>query len=311
VLPVTNFTEQLLEDLLNQARRRDDEHQEQINRVLDNTSLVTKTPWLRYNKWESRFADQDMKELHALTDLPKAIDEDETILAKTVNKILRACWDGVHDCKNRQWDLLPFWLASVARDKENTKPFRLYIDPGTFTRYIGYWQSYILLCYRMYTANDSRLQFTLSQEELLKSVQLLIGSYAEDMEDELYGLLFQLSVTLICHSDYAKESSSLIYYTGIRGYNVDYRQWRPPQDYTTILAGIQFCMRIIMLEHALPTPTRHEFNENSIVTPVDQFCQIHNKWLIDGASITLDCKADCRYSIWTNSSYFELWNGGK
>ena len=50
VLPVTNFTEQLLEGLLNQARRRDEQHQEQINRVLDNTSLVTKTPWLRYNK---------------------------------------------------------------------------------------------------------------------------------------------------------------------------------------------------------------------------------------------------------------------
>ena len=42
-LPVTNFTEQLLKDLLIQSKRRDDEHQQQINRVLDNTSLITKT----------------------------------------------------------------------------------------------------------------------------------------------------------------------------------------------------------------------------------------------------------------------------
>jgi len=209
VLPVTNFTEQLLEDLLNQARRRDDEHQEQINRVLDNTSLVIKTPWLRYNKWESRFADQDMKELHALTDLPKAIDEDETILANTVDKVLRACWDGFHDCQSREWNLLPFWLASVARDKENTKPFRQHIDPDTFTRYIGYWQSYILLCYRMHLTNDSRLQFTSAQAELLESMQLLIQNYTEDMAEELYELLFQLSVVLICHSDYAKQSYPL------------------------------------------------------------------------------------------------------
>lgn len=123
-LPINNFTAELLEGLLNQAKRQDDEHQFQINRVLDTTSLVTKTPWLRYNKWETRFADQDMNELHSLTDLPKSTDEDETILARTVNEILRACWDGFHDCRNRQWDLLPFWLASVARDKEDTKPFR-------------------------------------------------------------------------------------------------------------------------------------------------------------------------------------------
>jgi hypothetical protein len=287
-LSVTNFTEQLLQDLLNQARRRDDAHQEQINRVLDNTSLVTKTPWLRYNKWETRFADQDMKKLHALTDLPKAIDENETILVNTVDKVLRACWDGFHDCQSREWSLLPFWLASVARDKENTKPFRQHIHPDTFTRYIGYWQSYILLCYRMYLTNDSRLQFTLTQEELLESIHLLIQNYREDLANELYELLFKLSVACICHSDYAKQSSSLIYYTGIRGYNVDYKQWRPPQDYTNILAGIQFCIRILMLEHALPVATRDEFTENSILTPVDVFCQIHNKWLIDGASISLN-----------------------
>ena len=86
-----------------------------------------------------------MKELHALTDLPQAADVEETLIANTVKDILHSCWDGFHDCLNRQWDLLPFWLASVAGDKEDTKPFRSYIVPYTLTRYIGYWQSYILL----------------------------------------------------------------------------------------------------------------------------------------------------------------------
>ena len=98
--------------------------------------------------------------------------------------------------------------------------------------------------------------------------------YEEDDNDDLYELLFKLSVSLICHSDYAKEMSSLIYYVGIRGYNVDYKQWRQPQDYTTILAGIQFCMRIIMLEHALPTGSRNEFTEHSTLSPVMKFREI-------------------------------------
>ena len=110
MLSVTNFMEQLLEDLLTQAKRCDDEHQQQINKVSDNTSLVTKTSWLRYNKWEARVADQDMNELHALTDLPKAETDNagEVILTKTVDEILRACWNGFHDCRDREWDLLPF-----------------------------------------------------------------------------------------------------------------------------------------------------------------------------------------------------------
>ena len=114
-----------------------------------------------------------------------------------------------------------------------------------------------------------------------------MNDYTEDQADILHQLLFNLFVALIMHLDYAKASSSLTYYTGIRGYNVDYKQWRQPQDYTTILAGLQFCIRIIMLEHAVPTASRDMFTEHSIMTPIDKFYQIRNKWLIDRGGISV------------------------
>ena len=77
--------------------------------------------------------------------------------------------------------------------------------------------------------------------------------YIKDQALQLKQVLFNLSVSLICHSDYAKELSSFIYYTEIHEYNIDYKQRRKPQDYTTILADIQFCIQIIMLKYALPT----------------------------------------------------------
>ena len=282
-----NFTDQLLQSMLDEVKHRDDEHQQTINKVLDNTYLVTKTPWLRFNKWEHRFANEDMKELHALTDLPNATETTETIIVNMVDTIGHECWDGYHDCLNRNWDLLPFWLGSVARDKESTKPFRSYIAPYTLTRYIEYWQGYILMCYRMYDQHDSRVEFTVAQKALLADLQILLNDYTEDQADVLRQILFDLSVALIMHSDYAKASSSLTYYTGIRGYNVDYKQWRQPQDYTTILAGLQFCIRIIMLEYAVPTASRNTFTEHSVITPIDKFCQIRNKWLIDGGGISV------------------------
>ena len=257
-----------MEDLLGAARQQDEDYQRAINSVQDNTSLVTKTPWLRYNRWDKKFAGQDMNELHKLTDLPLPMEVEENVISDVVERILGMCWEGYHDCLAREWDLIPFWLRSVVLDKEDTKPFRSYITPYTLSRYIGYWQSYILFCYRMYELQDQRLEFTRAQYQILIEVRTIMNEYTEDQAWELEQALFNLSVSLICHSDYAKAPSSLIYYTGVRGYNVDYKQWRKPQDYTTILAGIQFCMRIIMLEHSLPTESRNEFTEHSAVTPV-------------------------------------------
>jgi hypothetical protein len=307
MMQAANFSEQLLLDLVDGAERRDQEYQRAINEVQDVKSLVTKTPWLRYVKWEEIFLGRDMKELHTLTDLPKAEDDDGIIIINGVNKLLRECWDGYHDCLERGWQLLPFWLASVQRDKEDTKPFRSYIAPYTFTRYIGYWQSYIMFCIRMYEQTEETVQFTLEQRELLDSIQLLLSRWENGDKEELYDLVSRLSVALICHSDYARERSSLIYYSGVRGYNTEYKQWRQPQDYTTILAGLQFCIRIIMLERALPRTERDTFDEHSVMNPVEQFCLVRNKWLIDGESTCIIYGANYRYSIWIYTQDVELW----
>src|SRR5947207_11219112 len=149
MLATASFTDQLLKDLIGVAKERDVKYQQEINTVQDNTSLVTKTPWLRYNRWDKKFAEQDMNALHKLTDLPLATEIAETIISNAIARILGACWKGYHDCLAREWNLLPFWLRSVILEKENTKQFHSYIAPYTLTRYIRYWQSYILLCYRM------------------------------------------------------------------------------------------------------------------------------------------------------------------
>ena len=84
----------MLEDLLGAAKDRDLEHQTEINTVQDNTSLVTKTPWLRYNRWDKKFTGQDMNELHELTDPPLATAVEEKLISDTVGKILERCWEG-------------------------------------------------------------------------------------------------------------------------------------------------------------------------------------------------------------------------
>jgi len=76
----------------------------------------------------------------------------------------------------------------------------------------------------MHELKDPWLQFTRMQKQLLLQVQTIMHEYTKDQAEDLKSVLFKLSVVLIYHLNYAKESLSLIYYTGIQGYNVEYKQ---------------------------------------------------------------------------------------
>jgi hypothetical protein len=95
-------------DLIDGVERWDREYQRAINEVQDVKSLMTKTSWLWYVKWEEIFLGRDIKELYSLMDLPKAEDNDGNIIINIMNKVLRDYWDGYHDCLERGWQLLPF-----------------------------------------------------------------------------------------------------------------------------------------------------------------------------------------------------------
>jgi hypothetical protein len=290
-------------EYINEAEERDQEHRHKNNEVQDNTSLVTLTPWLRRTRWHERYNGKDMKLLYELTSSPKCDDPSEMVLWDSVDRMVRKCWSGFHDCSTRGWELIPFWLVSAVRGKEDTKPFRTYIAPYTLCRYIGYWQRYILFCLR----SIDELAFTTRQMQLMKEIQELIEHNSYNSENELDDVLLELSASLICHSDYSHVQSSLIYFSGVMGYNVDYKQWRGPHDYTTILAGLQFCIRIIMLEHTLPTGERERFNEVSSMNPVEEFCKMRERWLVDGEGTTSSALINDRDTVWIHSSVAQLW----
>ena len=286
------------------AEESDRAHRWTLNQVKDDTSLVTKTPWLRHTQWEERFKGRDMKVLHDLTKIPDVRDDDARFVWDCIGAVLDNCWEGCLDIFNRGWLMLPFWLASAVRDKEDTHPFRQYIAPYTLKRYFGYWQSYILFCIRASELEEQVVEFTRKQRECLDRV---IGIMVSQDLTGLQGSLLELSVELICHSDYLLQRSSLVYFTGVMGYNPDWMQWRPAHDYTTILAGLQFVIRIVLLEHALPTDARREFTEESPRNPVEVFCSMRNKWLIDGEGTEIGYNSNCRNSIWLYPSFAQLW----
>jgi hypothetical protein len=84
---------------------------------------------------------------------------------------------------------------------------------------------------------------------------------------------------MIEHTDYCTIRSALIHFTGILGYNEDNKTWRQPHQYTPILAAFQFCVRVIMFEHAIPMHQRDSLGDSN---PEVQFTRVRNKWLVEG-----------------------------
>jgi hypothetical protein len=243
--------------------------------------LVTKTPWLRRTRWEEMFAGKDMHLLNQLSHSPDPRDGDLHQIWSSVDRVLRVCFRGVLDCHARGWELVLFWLASVNRNKEDTKPFRTHMELRTMARYIGYWQQYIMFCIRAITTDNS-VPFTPRQSQCIQDLMATLELDGIVENHILDQKVLKLSVLLIQHSDYAMQRSSLVYFCGVLGFNVEWKQWRQPQDYTTILAGIQWCIRVFMLEEGLPTERRDDYTEESIVNPVEAFCAVRDKWLVDG-----------------------------
>src|SRR5216117_716035 len=292
---------------ISEADERDKTHQKTLNEVRESQSLVTKTPWLRRTHWEETFVGKDMATLVKLTNAPGIHDHQERSVWQATAGLIERCFKGILDCQERGWTLIPFWLRSVDRNKEDTKPFRTFIAPYTLRRYAGYWQQYILFCLRAVMTEDA-VQFTVRQRDALLELNSML--YETDDELEIQAKILELSILLIQHSDYTKKRSSLIYFTGVLGYNLQWKQWRQPGEYTTILAGLQFCIRVIMVEAALPTNLRNGFNETSVENPIQIFRKVRDIWLVDGEGIdpVINYFLTKRDTIWLYPPSVELWH---
>ena len=89
-------------------------------------------------------------------------------------------------------------------------------------------------------------------------------------------------MSFLKHSDFDLCKSGLIYFSGILGFNIHLHQWMEPSSYTQILAGLQFCIRVILLEYSIPVDQRDNYR-NMKPTPLERFRQVHDLYLVEGS----------------------------
>jgi hypothetical protein len=131
------------------------------------------------------------------------------------------------------------------------------------------------------------IEYTESQLDALGEIKRELEK--EDVSnDELDRKVSAASLLFIEHRSFVKERSALLYFTGVIGYHLGWKRWRGPDDYTPILAGIQWVMRVLVLESAIPKEERDDWFELHTDDPLQYFNKSHHKYLVEGEAYPYD-----------------------
>jgi hypothetical protein len=285
----------LIQQLLDDAEGREAEAQRHMYEIHDRNIPQELSPWLRCTNWMTRFDGRDMKVLHDLLSEPKRNprnpDEDDKLrlVWESVARVVEECWEGARDCSSRDWKLILHWLASASKTEQNATPFSIYTERSTRKTYIGYWQQFMVFVLRgMSDPNQLYgIEYTASQLAALEEIQKELRK-GDVSNIELDRKVSAASIVFIEHWNFEKERSALLYFTGVIGYHLGWKRWRGPDVYTPILAGLQWVMRVLVLESAIPKDERDDWFELHDDDPLQCFNSSHHKYLVEGEAYPYD-----------------------
>ena len=285
--PLGSMPKPVLESLLKTAKEQDEERTHKLNIVQDTQDVRTLSVWLRHTEWHERFRLQDMGPLHELVKKPEV--NDKRLMAWNGTRArIKSCFEGVLDLHRRNWHLIPFWLASADAQQEESVPFRRYFKSDVIKKYSDIWAQYICFCLATFRVSDRyNVQFTVSQITALEDLeQICHESNMDDMDEaaqrRMEAQIQKVSVELICHKDWLSQRSSLVHFSGILGFNMGDHRWKEAHEYTPTLAALLFCMRVLMLEHALPIADRDNPENFRREDPLMIFRRTRDYWLVEG-----------------------------
>jgi len=243
------------------------------------------SPWLNRTGWLDLLSNQDIEQLCIKTNAHIEGDEPFIHVRNSIQRVIRKCLQGIRDFDKQGWNLIRFWLNSVVKDKCDKTPFQLYYDSGTLDRYSGYWVRLFFFILR--TMNDDSIdgvKYTGDQKRIIHDLRQMIDEEVPD-EETIDQLILKVSQSLIEQSDFSEYISPIKYYCSVMGWDSMTERWRRPSTYTPFLAGMQFCIRVLGTEIALPSDERDIYLIRYVPespTPLDDFKRYWNKWLVEG-----------------------------
>ena len=130
------------------------------------------------------------------------------------------------------------------------------------------------------------IEYTACQLVALQDIKKELNE--EVSNDRLNQKVAAASLLFIKHCSFIKQQSALLYFAGVIGYHLGWKRWKGPDTYTLILAGIQWVMRVVILESAIPKDQCDNWLELHKDDPLQCFNSDHHKYLVEGEAYPYD-----------------------
>ena len=243
-------------------------------------------PWLRFTQWNDVLSQSqhNMLKTHAFTREPDPEETDLERLLESWHRVFDRCLNTLVDHNHR--DTLKWW-ASPKNEAATQKPFELPQNTKSVDKYSGHFEGFI--CYVMRAAptenwqdaTETGVTYTEEQWNCIQQIRVLLsqepaarerqsipspeelsnaeegggeGMRYEEEDQPLDSEVMRLCMLMVTQNmeHISTYDSPLMHYLAVRGINENTEKLRPPFIYTTILAGMLWVIRLIVLEITAP-----------------------------------------------------------
>ncbi|RVD83632.1 uncharacterized protein DFL_001416 [Arthrobotrys flagrans] len=260
----------------------------------------TQTPWMKTTGWVEHLKGLNLDELIVASALPGRRSTEEELLS--VCSAVRSMFAKANVDLNRLGRDMRQWWRSPKPDEFSYRPLETLGSTAAFDRYIGYWQRLIVYCWRVHELPEvegnakHKLTFDAETEEWIQCVKETARSRTTTeeqlrwKEENLESRVFYLSVAILKRKFLDRGwNNPLVHFTSILGIDERSSRLKEPEDYTTILAGLIYCSRLILLRECSETLNfeiewRPELKEaDRIDFTVGHFQEYRRTWLTNGS----------------------------
>ena len=273
----TDDVDLMIEALLDEQARKEREEDKERGMVEEDQLKSDNTPWLRRNGWPRKLAGKNILTIAGFSH--KATKDEGTLreVCKSIDRVLGRCKKSMADCREDGWDLLLSWLNSSKKDDYSPEPFSTYYEKSTHNTYVDHWKRFYCYCLRIIDQEDQHgAEFTHRQLQGLQELRAAVELDGED-EEAIDARVLDLSASFIKHSDYDGKRSILLHFAAVMGVDATKNTYKLPNQYGSIVAGLIYCVRLLLFEHTLPAASRKELTD-----PLWELQRVRKKWLVDG-----------------------------
>lgn len=331
------------------------EAEERWRTIEEESNTANTSRWVRHMRWKKHLRGTDRKKLREAASGVLTVAEERKLYDRTRvadNQRLRLLADSFERelrRSARRIDRVPTqtlkWLQSVDPTKPVGEPFDVKEKDKTWDFYCSRFQRYLCYCVRAWSLGrrgarrEHRVRFTDKQWEGLGAMVQRLDVVAEKQgtgqaggpatgkdEQDPDEAALDRAVFAFCVDSLQQKvrrrvyDNPLLHFTAVMAIGVTKKLWMPAHSFTRCLAGILWCSRVLLLEHAFapygrPEGDSDDEDDDSITLDgdgnengdgngddgrggnssdtedddeevareaIDNFARIHREWLCDG-----------------------------